>query len=94
MVTIPVKPALPAREQQLLAQGWIKRTITGEPRLSEIVDCYRQLGYEVEVIDCNGADNASVCTACYPEAGAATEALSAVFVRNQAAPKADGEELF
>lgn len=28
---------------------WIKRTTIGEPRLSEIVDLYKSLGYEVRV---------------------------------------------
>jgi hypothetical protein len=30
-------------------EGWIKRTTIGEPRLSEIVELYKSLGYEVRV---------------------------------------------
>ena len=39
------------KEADLFAEGWIKKTTIGEPRLSEIVENYRQLGYEVQVVE-------------------------------------------
>jgi hypothetical protein len=52
MKTIPLKLVKGGKEADLLApKGWIKQTTIGEPRLSEIVVNYRQLGYEVHVIE-------------------------------------------
>lgn len=48
---IPVLPADSSREAKLLAEGWVRQTTIGEPRLSELVQTYRELGYEVEVIE-------------------------------------------
>jgi len=35
--------------EELEKKGWIKQTTTGEPRLGEIVELYKSLGYEVRV---------------------------------------------
>jgi len=35
------------REEELIAQGWEKRTAYDEPRLSEIAATYEELGFEV-----------------------------------------------
>ena len=32
---------------KLAAEGWEKRSTNDEPRLSELIDMYRELGYEV-----------------------------------------------
>lgn len=37
------------REAELLRDGWRKQTTIGEPRLSELAENYRDLGYEVLV---------------------------------------------
>ena len=37
------------REVELLRDGWRKQTTIGEPRLSELAENYRDLGYEVLV---------------------------------------------
>lgn len=37
------------REAELLQAGWRKQTTIDEPRLSELVENYRSLGYEVLV---------------------------------------------
>ena len=39
----------PTREQQLVRQGWEKRTTYDEPRLSEMAELYAQLGFEVHL---------------------------------------------
>jgi hypothetical protein len=41
VVRIPLKLVKGGKEADLLAEGWIKQTTIGEPRLSEIVDNYR-----------------------------------------------------
>ncbi|HOP86192.1 MAG TPA: hypothetical protein PLM71_07640 [Syntrophorhabdaceae bacterium] len=35
------------REEELKSQGWEKRFIACEPRLTEMVDLYREIGFEV-----------------------------------------------
>ena len=50
------------REEELKKEGWEKRFTTDEPRLSEMVDQYRQLGFEVrlEPVDISSEE----CTDC------------------------------
>jgi hypothetical protein len=51
-----------AKEQELIDQGWTKRFIYDEPRLSEAVELYESMGFEVrlEPIDMDSED----CTEC------------------------------
>ena len=51
-----------SREQELINQGWEKRFTTDEPRLSEMVEQYNELGYEVilEPVDTSSEE----CTSC------------------------------
>ncbi|MBL7041648.1 MAG: hypothetical protein ISR77_23645 [Pirellulaceae bacterium] len=37
------------REQELLDQGWEKRTTYDEPRLSEMAEMYAEVGLEVRI---------------------------------------------
>jgi hypothetical protein len=37
------------REEELAREGWSKRGTYDEPRLSEIVETYREAGFEVRV---------------------------------------------
>ena len=37
------------REEELLKAGWERRFLAGEPRLSEMVELYRSIGFEVLV---------------------------------------------
>ena len=52
-------------EAQLLAEGWKRCFVADEPRLSESVETYRELGFEVTTrpLRVDGADEAE-CTAC------------------------------
>lgn len=61
--TIPIQQASMSRELELLRQGWTRQTTIGEPRLSELVDTYRGLGYDVEVIE-HRAENGD-CNSCF-----------------------------
>jgi len=50
------------REEELKKEGWEKRFTTDEPRLSEMVEQYKDLGFEVllEPVDPQAED----CTTC------------------------------
>jgi hypothetical protein len=50
------------REQQLKKEGWEKRFTIDEPRLSEMVEQYKELGFEVllEPVDLSSEE----CTSC------------------------------
>ena len=50
------------REEELKIQGWEKRFTIDEPRLSEMVEQYKELGFEVllEPVDLSTEE----CTSC------------------------------
>jgi len=50
------------REEELKKQGWEKRFTIDEPRLSEMVEQYKELGFEVllEPVDTTSEE----CTTC------------------------------
>jgi len=60
------------KEDELVAVGWERRFIACEPRLSEIVAMYQEIGFEVhleplpskEEMDQSGCEE-SGCTACF-----------------------------
>ncbi|MCF8096217.1 MAG: hypothetical protein K9K65_00120 [Desulfarculaceae bacterium] len=62
------------RESQLLSNGWVKRFMADEPRLSEVVEEYTGMGFQVhlEPVDPAACANGSGCTACFemPEVAA------------------------
>ena len=64
------------REEELISAGWEKRFIACEPRLSEMADTYRDIGFEVlleplptkEELDAQGCGTScgeKECTVCY-----------------------------
>jgi hypothetical protein len=74
----------------LQQQGWILRTTIGEPRLSEVVENYRAMGYEVHVEhfgtirpNGSGGDAGESCTTCFDAADKtdARQAWGSVYVR-------------
>ncbi len=50
------------REEELKKEGWEKRFTIDEPRLSEMVEAYQELGFEVllEPVDLSSEE----CTSC------------------------------
>ena len=38
-----------SREQELIDKGWVKQSTYDEPRLSEMVDMYKEIGFEVHL---------------------------------------------
>jgi hypothetical protein len=57
------------REEELTRQGWKKQATYDEPRLSEMVATYRQIGLEVhlEAFDPDAEPGCAVCMAAMPE---------------------------
>ncbi len=79
------------RQEELAGQGWTRRTVTDEPRLSEVVEAYRALGFEVrlEPID-PGQGNAQGCNACWQGEGAA-DRWRVVYTRPGGGPSTDDD---
>ena len=61
----------PKRKDELIKEGWTRRFVANEPRLSEMVELYRSMGHEVylgpiPLVDCDSADEESgECRACF-----------------------------
>ena len=64
------------REQELINDGWQKRNVVDEPRLSELVELYVSLGFEVlvEPVDLESEE----CTECMK---AAPEKYKVIYTR-------------
>ena len=78
---------------QLAKDGWILRTTIGEPRLTEVVENYRAMGYEVHVE--RYGDSGGDCTTCFDAADKTDEkqAWGSVYVR-PGKPVSKEDELF
>lgn len=78
---------------KLAREGWILRTTIGEPRLSEVVENYRAMGYEVHVE--RYGDSGGDCTTCFDAADKTDEkqAWGSVYVR-PGKPVTKDDELF
>lgn len=60
------------REEELESQGWERRFAASEPRLSEMVEMYREIGFEVHLEPLPSKEEKNQerceengCTACY-----------------------------
>jgi len=47
------------------AADWTRRTTTDEPRLSELVELYEELGFEVQLRPVSRQELGDDCTECY-----------------------------
>lgn len=70
-----------SREAELLAQGYVRRTTIGEPRLSELVAEYERIGFEVQVIEHRTQTDA--CGVCFDAGKDAGQVFGDVYVRNR-----------
>lgn len=75
---------------KLANEGWILRTTIGEPRLSEVVENYKAMGFEVHVehfgtssADPKANDGEAACTTCFDVADKSnpSQAWGSVYVR-------------
>jgi hypothetical protein len=53
-----------SRENRLKDEGWMRRFTIDEPRLSEVIDLYRSLGYEVHLEPAMFNERNELCKAC------------------------------
>jgi hypothetical protein len=69
------------RADQLASQGWTRQTVIDEPRLSEVVENYEELGFEVRLEPIDPGDcNDEGCDACFQGEGVA-ERFRVVYTR-------------
>ncbi|HID19096.1 TPA: hypothetical protein EYP27_06100 [Candidatus Bathyarchaeota archaeon] len=52
------------REEELRKQGWIRQFTASEPRLSEAVELYESLGYEVKLEPATPSKTEEACREC------------------------------
>lgn len=82
---------------KLMREGWILRTTIGEPRLSELVENYKSMGYDVHVEYFGDAAQSSAdgegCTTCFDAADRSDEKQrwGSVYVR-PGKPGASGDD--
>jgi hypothetical protein len=61
----------PKKADDLIKEGWTRRFVANEPRLSEAVELYLSMGHEIHLkplplVDCDSADEESgECRACF-----------------------------
>jgi hypothetical protein len=55
------------REEELKKQGWVKRSALDEPRLSEAIELYKSLGFEVLLEPAKPGDLGADCSVCYSD---------------------------
>lgn len=81
---------------KLAQEGWVLRTTIGEPRLSEVVENYRTMGFEVHVEhfgeirhDAAHGGDAESCTTCFDTAdrSAPSQVWGSVYVRPGQTPE-------
>lgn len=93
MVRIPLKLIKGGKERELLAEGWIKQTSIGEPRLSEIVENYRSLGYEVRVVE-HMEQSDGGCNTCFDAGKEMGQVYGDVYIRKGVGAQAADDGLF
>ncbi len=93
-MVIPLRLVQGGEEQELLAQGWTKQTTIGEPRLSEIADSYRQLGYEVRIIEHPTHARRDTCNTCFTAGAEIGRSYGDLFIRKRSGSPPIDDELF
>lgn len=71
-------------DDELQKDGWIKRTILDEPRLSEVTDLYKSLGFEVLLEPVDPEAFGAECSKCIREQ---CDKFSTVYVRKKLGDK-------
>lgn len=79
-------------EDALLKEGWVRQTVIGEPRLSEIVQNYKAMGFEVHVEEFK-TEGESDCTTCFDAGQGLGFMYGTVYVRKRSEPAGE-DELF
>jgi len=69
------------KEEELKRQGWIRQFVTDEPRLSEAVELYKTLGYEVRLEEASFEEVNQICKNCRE---ADCERYKTIYIRQKA----------
>ena len=85
---IPIKRAQ-TQEPGKGDDGWERLSTLSEPRLSEMVENYKALGYEVEVRDRQRSD--AGCNTCFDAGGEMGQVFGTLFIRRGNAARQDNE---
>lgn len=56
-----------SRRENLESEGWELQSVLSEPRLSEAVELYERIGYEVKVLPFDPNEECTECTECFKE---------------------------
>jgi len=96
-VVIPIKQvgaAAPVEddEMRLLREGWQRKTTIGEPRLSELVENYKNMGFEVHVIEFRSQSEG--CNTCFDAGQEMGQVYGEVYVRKGSGGRTVDDELF
>ena len=59
-------PKNQGRDAELERQGWMRRFVADEPRLREIVELYKSIGYEVRLMPAVFDQISKECRKCSP----------------------------
>lgn len=78
-------------EDALLKDGWQRQTTIGEPRLSEIVQNYKAMGFEVHVEEFKTEGDG--CNTCFDAGQEMGFMYGTVYVRKRSEPAGE-DELF
>jgi hypothetical protein len=76
-------------EDVLLVEGWVRQTTIDEPRLSEIVQNYTAMGFEVHVEVFKTAGDG--CDTCFDAAREMGLVYGTVYVRKRGEPVGEDE---
>ncbi|MDD5249502.1 MAG: hypothetical protein PHY45_10980 [Rhodocyclaceae bacterium] len=87
---IPIKQ-METQEYGKGADGWERLSTLSEPRLSEMAENYKTLGYEVEVRDIQRTEGS--CNTCFDAGSEMGQVFGTLFIRRGAGTRQD-EELF
>ena len=91
-IVIPIAQAkVVTAEDALLKAGWLRQTTIGEPRLSEIVQNYKAMGFEVHVEEFK--TNGEGCNTCFDAGQEMGFSYGTVYVRKRNEPAGE-DELF
>ena len=71
---------------------WERLSTLAEPRLTEMAENYRALGYEVEIRELQRTQD-SGCTSCFDAGEAMGRAYGTLYIRRKPAPAADDDLL-
>ena len=54
------------KDEELSSRGWVRQFVADEPRLSEAVELYKSLGYEVRLEKASFEEINQICKNCIP----------------------------